>query len=111
MEHARLVINALAQFESLLRPLLESRTPRERSELSRAIVEWLAQAPNGLLRAALLDQPCPAEFFEKWLSPDELKNWLASTPEGTRVLSADPCGRVCARPSEFAEALRALQRN
>lgn len=111
MEHARLVLNAIAQFERLLEPVLESRAPDERKELSRAMIKWLADAPNSLLRAALLDQPCPAEFFERWISPEQLKFWIAASPSSCPGLAKYPAGRICIRPSDFSKALRVQSKN
>jgi len=107
IEHARLVLNAIAQFESLLQPVFEARTPAGRRELSQVMTQWLAETPNATLRAALLDQPCPAQFFEKWISATEVKTWLAAAP----IQRCQPAGgQVCIRPSEVALVLRSLNR-
>lgn len=106
MEHARLVLNTIAQFERLLEPVFDSRSPDERKELSRAMIKWLAAAPNSLLRAALLDQPCPAEFFEPWIPYEQLKAWVVESQVRCSRSLPIHTGIACIRPSEFSRALR-----
>ena len=106
MEHARLVLNAVAQFERLLEPKFASCSPDERNEVSRAMIKWLADAPNSLLRAALLDQPRPAEFFKQWIPHEQLKARIAASPNTSFDRFKNSAGNICIRPTESSKALR-----
>ena len=111
MEHAQLVMNAMARCETLMRPMFDARSAEERRELSRAMVAWLSDAPNSTLRTLLVDEPCPARFFYRWASMDQIKTWSFKSPEGCVGVGGSATGVVCVRPSEFFAALTASRPN
>ena len=105
MEHAQLVMNAIARFESLMRPMFDARPPEARARLSREMIDWLAASPDSFLRAALLDGPCPTRFFEKWAPAEQIKTWQLNAPGCCPDPTAKPGGADCMRPSDFFAAL------
>jgi hypothetical protein len=110
MEHAQLVMNAIARFESLLQPMLEAGPPEARQARSREMIEWLAATPDATLRAALLDRPCPVGFYKRWAPADQITAWLTEASRDCAGPPADPGAVACLRPSEFFQALCAQKK-